>query len=628
MKLIRPLIASLILGACAYSHPVAAQRPAAPQSGTEVNLDFFYSNLQDKGDWLQTQEFGYVFRPNVQKQKANWRPYSDGAWVHTDEGWLWNSREDFGWATYHYGRWTRLKEYGWVWVPGFEWAPAWVAWRGTAPDGSGAPGARTANRGNRSSVEVSYIGWAPLPPEARFNPSSGFNASVDYEYNIAPDEYSFVSVRSFGDPYLAPLIVAPTVVYGFWGGTYGYTNIAYTDYAWGRGVYAGGPSYTYVSSYSSQPVSQYYIQRNYSFDNGGVNNFRASQPTNGVIPVFAPRFTAAASANTSEFKPATIAATVPAGQVQRGFDAAKGTPAQIAEAKAHVKTEAAAAPPATVPPVEQRTAGLKTPPGGVPAATAPVAAPAASPAATTPAAAPGTATAPATATPAAAAPTPAAVAPKPGNQAAPPVAPAVAPKPGNQATPPVAPAAGAPVPKNQLSPENEARMKAQQMNQGRPVTAPATPAATPKPGPNATTVVPAPATAPARPLNTPVPVVVPQPKPEAVAPKPEVRAPAPKPEVRAPAPKPEEVRATAPKPEVRAPAPKPEAPAPKPEVRAPKPEAPAPKPEVRASASKPEVRAPAPAASQPAPKPEKPDPKAEKPAKPAKDPKDPKNENQ
>ena len=598
MKLIRPILASLILGACAYSQPVAAQRPPPTQSGAEVNLDFFYTNLQDKGDWLQTQEFGYVFRPNVHKQKANWRPYSDGAWVHTDEGWLWNSREDFGWATYHYGRWTRLKEYGWVWVPGFEWAPAWVAWRGTAPDGSGASGSRTANRGNRGSTEVTYVGWAPLPPEARFNASIGFNSSVDYEYSIAPDDYSFVSVRSFGDPYLAPLIVAPTVVYGFWGGTYGYTNIAYTDYGWGRGVYAGGPSYTYVSTYSSQPVSQYYIQRNYSFDNGGVNNFRASQAANGVIPVFAPRFTAASATNASNFKPVTVAATVPPGQVQRGFDAAQGTPAQIAEAKAHVKTEAAAAPPAVVPSVEQRTAGLKTPPGGVPAATAPVAAPAAAPAATTPAPPPGTA-----------APAPAAVAPKPGDQAAPPVAPAVAPKPGNQATPPVAPAAGAPVPKNQLSPENEARMKAQQGNQGRPVTAPATPAATPKSSPNATAVVPAPAPVPARPLNPPDQKVVPPPKPEAAAPKPEVRAPAPKPE------------AAAPKPEVRAPAPKPEAAAPKPEVRAP-----APKPE--AAAPKPEVRAPAPAANQPAPKPEKPDPKAEKPVKPVKDPKDPKNENQ
>src|SRR5262249_23599259 len=45
-------------------------------------------------------------------------------------------------AVFHYGRWIFDASHGWVWVPGKEWAPAWVSWR----DGSG------------------YIGWAPLPP--------------------------------------------------------------------------------------------------------------------------------------------------------------------------------------------------------------------------------------------------------------------------------------------------------------------------------------------------------------------------------------------------------------------------------------------------------------------------------
>ena len=38
--------------------------------------------------------------------------------------------------------------YGWYWVPGYEWAPAWVAWR------------------NNND----YYGWAPLSP--------GLNVSV------------------------------------------------------------------------------------------------------------------------------------------------------------------------------------------------------------------------------------------------------------------------------------------------------------------------------------------------------------------------------------------------------------------------------------------------------------------
>src|SRR5262249_59564660 len=72
------------------------------------------------------------------------RPYSDGYWAYTDYGWTWVSYEDFGWATYHYGRWANLDDYGWVWFPGedLDWGPAWVSWR-TGGD---------------------YIGWAPLAP--------------------------------------------------------------------------------------------------------------------------------------------------------------------------------------------------------------------------------------------------------------------------------------------------------------------------------------------------------------------------------------------------------------------------------------------------------------------------------
>jgi hypothetical protein len=362
MKLFRPLLVTLILGAFAFCRPLAAQgTPAAD----EVNLDFFYTNLQDKGDWLQTEEYGYVFRPKIGAEKPDWRPYTDGFWAHTDEGWLWNSYEDFGWATYHYGRWSRLKDYGWVWVPGFEWAPAWVAWRGTSPDGgdtSEAPPPADA----KSTAQVNYIGWAPLPPEARFEENVGFNAAVDYNYGLAPDYYNFVPVSSFGDPYLAPLVIAPLLAYGFWASTYGYTNYAYNNYGWGRGVYVGGPRYGYYNAFAARPINQYNIQRNVAFANGGVNNFRPGRPVNGVMPVFAPRVAPVTAANRAAFKPAVVKATVPAGQVQKGWDAAKGNPAQVAQAKAVTQAQAVKAAPAKLPPAQVRAV---TPVGGVPKAT-------------------------------------------------------------------------------------------------------------------------------------------------------------------------------------------------------------------------------------------------------------------
>ncbi len=357
MKLFRPLLASLLLGACVFARPAAAQETPAAE---EVNLDFFYTNLQDKGDWLQTDEYGYVFRPKIGAEKADWRPYSDGYWAHTDEGWLWNSYEDFGWATYHYGRWARLKDYGWVWVPGYEWAPAWVAWRGTSPDGgdtSDAPPPPDA----KSTAQVNYIGWAPLPPEARFEETVGFNSAVDYQYGLTPEYYNFVPVNSFGNPYLAPLIIAPLLAYGFWASTYGYTNYAYNNYGWGRGVYVGGPRYGYYNAFAARPINQFNIQRNVAFRNGGVNNFRPGQPVNGTMSVFAPRVNAA---NNAAFKPAVVKARVPAGQVQKGWEGAKGNPTQIAQAKAVTQAQAAKATPARLPSAQARAIG---PVGGAPA---------------------------------------------------------------------------------------------------------------------------------------------------------------------------------------------------------------------------------------------------------------------
>ena len=103
--------------------------------------------------WLYNDDYGYVWKPNAEESSSNWRPYADGHWVWTDRGWYWDSNEDFGWATYHYGRWVRIAGVGWVWVPGDRWAPAWVSWRQTDDD--------------------DYVGWAPLPPEASFNAEPG-----------------------------------------------------------------------------------------------------------------------------------------------------------------------------------------------------------------------------------------------------------------------------------------------------------------------------------------------------------------------------------------------------------------------------------------------------------------------
>lgn len=107
-----------------------------------VGLESFSAPLAEHGEWLESAQYGSVWRPAG--VSPSWRPYFNGRWMWTEEGWFWASEEPWGWATYHYGRWAADPESGWVWVPGPEWAPAWVEWR----------------------VGERIAGWRPLPPRA------------------------------------------------------------------------------------------------------------------------------------------------------------------------------------------------------------------------------------------------------------------------------------------------------------------------------------------------------------------------------------------------------------------------------------------------------------------------------
>jgi len=98
------------------------------QSSQYTGRQFSSSNyvLDNYGTWIYEPEFSmYVWRPTV---VVGWIPYYSGFWRWTPHGWFWVSYEPWGYLTYHYGRWVWTPEYGWVWVPGSTWAPAWVYW--------------------------------------------------------------------------------------------------------------------------------------------------------------------------------------------------------------------------------------------------------------------------------------------------------------------------------------------------------------------------------------------------------------------------------------------------------------------------------------------------------------------
>ena len=73
--------------------------PPPDQGGDDsgASFDDFYNNLSSQGQWVQTQDYGYVFQPTV--SDPNWAPYTDGHWVYTDYGWTWVTDEPWGWAT-------------------------------------------------------------------------------------------------------------------------------------------------------------------------------------------------------------------------------------------------------------------------------------------------------------------------------------------------------------------------------------------------------------------------------------------------------------------------------------------------------------------------------------------------
>src|SRR5690606_27333721 len=93
----------------------------------DVSFQTFYDELSPYGQWIQDPQYGYVWVPDVQD---DFRPYStNGRWAMTEYGNTWVSNYAWGWAPFHYGRWTFNNYYGWVWLPGTQWAPAWVSWR-------------------------------------------------------------------------------------------------------------------------------------------------------------------------------------------------------------------------------------------------------------------------------------------------------------------------------------------------------------------------------------------------------------------------------------------------------------------------------------------------------------------
>jgi hypothetical protein len=331
------------------------------EARTDISIDFFYDNLGDGGSWVEVGDYGYCWQPTVAVSNRSWRPYTDGYWAYTDVGWTWVSYEDFGWATYHYGRWIRLRGRGWIWVPGREWAPAWVSWR-TGGD---------------------YVGWAPLPPRrvGEYYDHSPITAQVDIDFDIGPSYYNFIDVRYIGEPVLRERVFAADQNVTYITKTVNVTNITYRD----NQVYNYGPDYNRLSRYSTRPIQRLSLQREVNVDPIEAARSRSLMKVQGDRLVIAAPQTLQKSATT--VAPKVVKEKIAQAPVERGWEGVSDQKAQ-AELKQKMKAEdSKTVPPPSVQPVREETA--TSPAASAPATTTTSATPApgGSPAATSPASA-------------------------------------------------------------------------------------------------------------------------------------------------------------------------------------------------------------------------------------------------
>ncbi len=140
-------------------------------------LTDFRQALDPYGSWVDDPTYGTVWTPSQSVVGDDFAPYvSGGHWAYDDaQNWVWVSDYDWGWAPFHYGRWAYLGS-RWGWIPGREYAGAWVSWR-------------TGYGGYDG-----YLGWAPLPPTWGWRNGSafgyGFSARAPYVFCGARDVFA------------------------------------------------------------------------------------------------------------------------------------------------------------------------------------------------------------------------------------------------------------------------------------------------------------------------------------------------------------------------------------------------------------------------------------------------------
>ncbi|MEO5671834.1 MAG: DUF6600 domain-containing protein, partial [Ramlibacter sp.] len=169
-----------------------------------------YQQLDAHGQWSQDVTHGPVWIP--QGLPADWAPYRQGHWEWIGQwGWTWIDKAPWGFAPFHYGRWTTIGT-RWAWVPGRiglkpVYAPALVAFIGGGTGGAAWNIAVDAGRPG--------VAWFPLAPGEAWQPA--YRASPVYMSNVNRN-----------------IVVQPNATYAHQRRTEALTAIAAEDFNRGR----------------------------------------------------------------------------------------------------------------------------------------------------------------------------------------------------------------------------------------------------------------------------------------------------------------------------------------------------------------------------------------------------------
>jgi hypothetical protein len=270
--------------------------PSPARAAESVTFDYFYDALAPYGHWIEVEGYGSCWSPS--DVDPDWAPYTRGSWAYSDGGWTWVSEEDFGEIVFHYGRWVLIEDEGWCWVPGYEWAPAWVSWRNSDD----------------------YVGWAPLPPEASWRPHEGVGSWADSTYDIGPDSYTFCRPDDFCSSRMSSVILPRERNVFIIETTINVTNITYNS---DDGViFIGGPDYGYYCDRGSRHIPAYRLHHRtdlefYEDGHHGRKPLPHAFARDGVLEIAAPRVFAQRKGHEYHPEPVKV---VSKSKVSRGWD--------------------------------------------------------------------------------------------------------------------------------------------------------------------------------------------------------------------------------------------------------------------------------------------------------------------